>query len=363
MSTIYETRRAIFKSKLEVDIAFITSPANIFYYTGFLSNPHERFMALVFNMKTNEEILYVPALDLAAAEQVAHLQRIVPISDEQIPFEVVKNTIGNLAQTAGVEAKALTLSRYLELIGALNVQVTDIQQLINTQRLHKTRDEINQLKVAIHIIEQVMSEGIKKIHIGMTELELVAELEYLMRKFGADGQSFASIILSGENAALPHGHPSMRKIEHGDFVLIDMGVVKDGYCSDITRTFIVGEATDKQREIYDTVLASTLAGIKAAKANIPLKQVDLTARAVIENKGYGDYFNNRVGHGLGIEVHEEPSVHAANNDLITKGMVFTIEPGIYIPNYGGVRIEDNVYINEHGEAEVLTTFPRELQIL
>lgn len=363
MSTIYETRRAIFKSKLEEDTAFITSPANIFYYTGFLSNPHERFMALIFNSKTNEEILYVPALDLEAAVQVTDIQHIVPISDEQMPFEVVKSTIGNLGQTAGVEAKALNLSRYLELTSTLDVQVKDIQQLVNRQRLHKTRDELNQLKVAIDIIEQVMTEGIKKIHIGMTELDLVAELEYLMRKFGADGQSFASIILSGGNAALPHGQPSMRKIEHGDFVLIDMGVIKDGYCSDITRTFVIGEATEKQREIYETVLASTLAGIKAAKANIPLKQVDLAARAVIEKKGYGDYFNNRVGHGLGIEVHEEPSVHAGNNDLITTGMVFTIEPGIYIPHYGGVRIEDNVYINELGKAEVLTTFPRELQIL
>nr|WP_235617108.1 aminopeptidase P family N-terminal domain-containing protein [Lysinibacillus mangiferihumi] len=126
MDTIYGTRKAILKSKLEVDIAFITSPSNIFYYTGFLSNPHERFMALVFNTKTNKEILYVPALDLDAAEQVAHIQHIVPITDEQMPFEVVKNTIGNLGSTAGVEAKALTLSRYLELTNALNVQVKDI---------------------------------------------------------------------------------------------------------------------------------------------------------------------------------------------------------------------------------------------
>ena len=346
-----------------MDFAIITSPANVFYYTGFFSHPFERFMALIINKKTDEEVLYVPALDEEAAIQATGITRIVPISDEQIPFEVVKSTIGALGQTVGVEANALNLARYFELTSTLDVQVKDIQQLLNRQRLHKTRYEIDRLKVAIDIIERVMSEGIKKIHIGMTESELVAELEYLMRKFGADGPSFASIVLSGENAALPHGHPGMRKIKQGDFVLIDMGVVKDGYCSDITRTFIVGEATDEQKEIYETVLASTLAGIEVAKANIPLNQVDLAARAIIENNGYGKYFNNRVGHGLGIEVHEEPSVHAANHDLITTGMVFTIEPGIYIPNYGGVRIEDNVYINEQGEAEVLTTFPRELQIL
>ncbi|GAB3807577.1 hypothetical protein GCM10028868_37410 [Virgibacillus kimchii] len=153
-------------------------------------------------------------------------------------------------------------------------------------------------------------------------------------------------------------------MQKGDFLLIDFGVItKEGYCSDITRTFIVGEASEKQKEIYDIVLQSNRAGVNSVKAGVPLKTFDIAARNVINESGYGEYFNNRIGHGLGIEVHEEPSIHENNDKVAENGLFFTIEPGIYIPGYGGVRIEDEVYINEEGVAEVLTSFPRELQIL
>lgn len=184
-----------------------------------------------------------------------------------------------------------------------------------------------------------------------------------MRKFGADGPSFSTIVLTGEKAALPHGSPGERKIQKGDYLLIDFGVIKDGYCSDITRTFIIGEASEKQKEIYDIVLRSNEAGINAIQAGVPVKTFDIEARNVINNSGFGEYFNNRVGHGLGIEVHEEPSIHENNEQIAEAGLVFTIEPGIYIPDVGGVRIEDIVYINEDGNAEVLSSFPKQLQIL
>lgn len=196
----------------------------------------------------------------------------------------------------------------------------------------------------------------------MTEAELVAEFEYLMKIHVAAGPSFSTMVLAGEKAALPHGKPGDRELKNGDFLLIDFGVITyDKYCSDITRTFIIGEADDKQKEIYDIVKRSTQAGVDAVKAGVPLKEFDIAARSVIQDSGYGEYFNNRVGHGLGIEVHEAPSIHHLNDDIAQKGMVFTIEPGIYIPAYGGVRIEEEVYINEEGEAEVLTSFPRDLR--
>ncbi len=170
------------------------------------------------------------------------------------------------------------------------------------------------------------------------------------------------MVLAGEKAALPHGKPGDRELKNGDFLLIDFGVITyDRYCSDITRTFVIGEADDKQKEIYDIVKRSTQAGVDAVKAGVPLKEFDIAARSIIQESGYGEYFNNRVGHGLGIEVHEAPSIHHLNDDIAQKGMVFTIEPGIYIPGYGGVRIEEEVYINEDGEAEVLTSFPRDLR--
>nr|WP_313892414.1 M24 family metallopeptidase [Psychrobacillus sp.] len=184
-----------------------------------------------------------------------------------------------------------------------------------------------------------------------------------MRKFGADGPSFSTIVLSGEKAAFPHGSPGERKLQIGDYLLIDFGVMKDGYSSDITRTFIIGEASEEQKKIYGIVLESNQAGIQAVQAGVALKTFDLAARNIIIEKGYGQYFNNRVGHGLGMELHEEPSIHQNNEGIAETGLVFTIEPGIYIPDVGGVRIEDTVYINEDRKVEVLSSFPREMQIL
>ncbi|MFJ7935295.1 M24 family metallopeptidase [Sporosarcina sp. NPDC096371] len=367
MTTIYETRRAQLKAHLtenNIDAVMITSPANVYYYTGFNSEPFERFMSLVMDTHADENYLFVPALDNEAAQQASDIARIIPISDEQIPFEVVQQTIGKVASTFGIEAKALSYYQYNSLLTAFpHVQVVDVQPFVNAQRMKKSKEEIGQIMKAIEIIEQVLAEGIKKVKIGMTEVELTAELEYLMKTFGADGTSFSSIVLTGEKAALPHGSPGERKIQQGDYLLIDFGVIKDGYCSDITRTFIIGEASDKQKEIYDIVLQSNEAGINAVQAGVPLKTFDIAARNVIIDHGYGEYFNNRVGHGLGIEVHEEPSIHHKNEDLAENGLVFTIEPGIYIPEVGGVRIEDIVYINEEGQVEVLTSFPKQLQIL
>lgn len=367
MSTIYEQRRqalTIYLSEQNIDIAMITDPANVFYYSGFNSDPHERFMALMIDTRDEKTILFVPALDKSAADAVSDVQNILPISDTEEPFEIVSNAFNKDAKLFGVEKKSLNLFRYDSLVAFFpEAEIADIQPFTNVLRMSKSREEIALMQNAVDIIEKVLAEGIKKVQVGMTELELVAEFETVMRQFGADGPSFSTIVLSGEKAALPHGIPGDRKFQDGDFLLIDFGVVKDGYCSDTTRTFIIGEPTEKQREIYDIVLKSNQAGINTVKAGVPLKTFDIAARDVIANEGYNEYFNNRVGHGLGIEVHEEPSVHGKNEDIATEGIVITIEPGIYIPEYGGVRIEDTVYINENGEAEVLTSFPRELQTL
>ncbi|MBE1553329.1 M24 family metallopeptidase [Sporosarcina limicola] len=367
MGKIYENRRILLKTYLTentFDAVMITNPANVFYYTGFNSDPHERFMALVIDVVGDKTYLFVPALDKEAATLVSDVTNIIPISDEQDPFQVVHESIGVKLKTIGVEAKALSFYRYNNLMDLFpQLHVADVQPFVNAQRKKKSKKEIEYLMKAIDIIEKVMAEGIRKVKIGMTESELTAELEYLMRKFGADGPSFSTIVLSGEKAALPHGSPGERVFRKGDYLLIDMGVVKDGYCSDITRTFIIGEATENQKKIYDIVLQSNQAGINAVCSGVPLKTFDFAARNVIIDSGYGDYFNNRVGHGLGIDVHEEPSIHQNNEELANEGLVFTIEPGIYIPEHGGVRIEDIVYINEDGKSEVLTSFPRQLQVL
>ncbi|TQS74160.1 aminopeptidase P family protein [Ornithinibacillus gellani] len=348
-----------------MDIAMVTTPANVFYFTGFLSDPHERFMALVLDNRSDEYMLFVPALDKDLAAEASIVEKIIPISDEQNPYEIVQQHLGEDVEAFGLEMKTVTMFQHQQLEAAFpKAAYGDIQPFINTLRLRKSRGEIEHMQKAVDIIEKVLEEGLKKVRIGMTEAELAGELEFLMKKFGAEGPSFSTIVLAGEKSALPHGSPGDRQLQHGDFLLIDMGVkIKEGYCSDTTRTFVIGEASEKQKEIYQLVKESNQAGIDAVKAGVPLKEFDIAARRVIHDKGYGDYFNNRVGHGLGIELHEEPSVHENNENLAEKGLVFTIEPGIYLPGFGGVRIEDTVYINEAGEAEVLTVFPRELQII
>lgn len=368
MTINYQTRLDALQNHLKennIDVAMISTPANVFYYTGFNSEPHERFMALVIDNLKQEFILFVPALDKEIAANDSFIKNIIPISDEEDPYAKLQEKLSTEPLVFGLEMKKVSMFQHQRLQSVFSkTTYEDIQPFINGQRLKKSRSELTYTQKAIDIIEKVMAEGIKKVKVGMTELELTAELEFLMKKFGAEGPSFSTTVLSGENSALPHGTPGNRKLQNGDFLLIDMGVtIAEGYCSDITRTFVIGEASAKQKEIYEYVRQSTQVGVDAVKAGVPLKTFDIEARNVIEKSGYGKYFNNRIGHGLGIEVHEEPSIHENNEQIAESGYLFTIEPGIYIPDFGGVRIEDNVYINEDGEGELLTSFPRELQIL
>ncbi|WP_017549816.1 M24 family metallopeptidase [Salinicoccus carnicancri] len=346
-----------------IEVIVITDPSNIYYMTGFYADPHERYMSLFIDTENEETYLFLPALDKEIAADIAKVDNIIPVSDEQNPFTIIREALKGMPDIIGIEMNTVTVSHHNGLKDIfLGAEFADIQPAIDHLRTFKSREEIDGLKEAVNIIETVLEEGLKTIKEGMTEADLVAEFEYLMKKHGAAGPSFSTMVLAGEKAALPHGTPGDRKLTNGDFLLIDFGVIThDRYCSDITRTFTIGEPSEKQKEIYNIVRASTQAGVDAVRAGVPLKEFDIAARNVIEENCYGEYFNNRVGHGLGIEVHESPSIHHLNEDIAQKGMLFTIEPGIYIPGYGGVRIEEEVYINEDGEAEVLTSFPRELR--
>lgn len=226
-------------------------------------------------------------------------------------------------------------------------------------RFRKSSDEVAKIKRAVNLIEQVLTESVRQVKEGVSENELVAEVEYQIRKLGADGPSFDSMVLSGEKTALPHGVPGTRQIRRGDLVMFDIGVYADGYASDITRTFAVGELSDELVKIYETVLAANMAAIEAIKPGVSFASIDKAARDVIEAAGYGRYFIHRLGHGLGIDVHEFPSVHGKNEQLLTEGNVFTVEPGIYVPGVGGVRIEDDVLVTASG-VEVLTAYPKQL---
>ncbi|MGM0900497.1 MAG: M24 family metallopeptidase [Bacillota bacterium] len=363
MSELYQTRLNALTEYLinkEVDLAIVNSPKNVFYYTGFHSEPYERFLALVIDVRNRKHYLFVPALDQEAAETSSYIKQIIPISDELNPYQVLKDTIGEKLSSIGLETKNVSLFQQEQLNHYfLGFTYKNIGGFISEQRMRKSAEEIAKVQHAVNLIEQVLAAGINRFQEGMTELELTSEFEYQMRKLGADGPSFPTTVLSGVKSSLPHGSPNHKKIIKGDFLLIDMGVITGGYCSDLTRTFVVGEETAEQRRIYDIVREATRAGIHAAKAGIRIGNVDIAARKIIQDAGYGEYFNNRVGHGLGIDIHEEPSIHMNNDMTLQSGYLFTIEPGIYIPGFGGVRIEENVYIEEGGGAKVLTTYPTE----
>jgi len=227
-------------------------------------------------------------------------------------------------------------------------------------RIHKDDAEIAAMRRAIAISEAGLDVATKAIRPGMTERDALRILVNSLADAGGTEHAFDLIVLSGPNCALPHGYSSERTIQPGDFVLFDYGVKIDGYASDITRVFAVGNVSDEMKRIYETVLAANLAGIKTAGPGVPAQKVDQATRKVIEDAGYGQYFIHRTGHGLGLDIHEAPYIRSGNEMLLEPGMTFTIEPGIYIPGVGGVRIEDDVLITRDG-AEVLTSFPKTLK--
>jgi len=202
----------------DLAIGIVMHPANVFYYTGFNSDPHERFMALVWDGKEDDYRLFVPALDKEMAQADACIDQVIPISDEEDPFAILKREVSGDSGQIGLEKKAVTMFRHERLKEVFPASTyLDIQDGINKQRLIKSRDEIHFMQEAVDIIEKVLEEGIKKVQVGMTEAELTAELEYLMKKFGAEGPSFSTIVLSGKKSALPHGVPGARKLQDGDF--------------------------------------------------------------------------------------------------------------------------------------------------
>ncbi|MHA6531097.1 M24 family metallopeptidase [Paenibacillus sp. BAC0078] len=346
-----------------LDALLVTDPKHVYYLTRFASNPHERFLGLLL-IRSEEPVLIVPALDAEAAHAASEVTKILTHSDTDNPYELLKACFGGTKPgTIGIEKEHFSVSRYEQLAAAVPAdRFNDIGHLLRAMRAKKTPEEVSRMKHAAELVEEVLRRGLTHVKDGVSEIELVAELEYQMKKVGAAGPSFDTMVLSGPKTALPHGVPGDRIIQPGDFLMFDLGVYAAGYASDITRTFAVEETDSKLAEIYHTVLAANEAGIAASRAGATFGSVDRAAREVIEAAGYGAYFMHRVGHGLGMDTHEYPSLHGLNEDIIENGNVFTIEPGIYVPNLGGVRIEDDVFITAEGP-QTLTSFPKELTVL
>ena len=364
MITVYQSRQKQilqYIQQTQSEAILLMVPNNIYYFTGFLSEPHERFFALYIEGQTEKTTLFVPSLDMDAAKAKAEVDEIISVSDIENPYEIFTQSIGKVPVRFALEKSYMTISQVEQFKQQIpTFSYENIETYIWQMRANKTENEIDKIKQAITISEQALQRTWSKIKIGMTELEVKAELEYQMTVLGADAIAFETIVLSGKRAALPHGSASDTKIENGNFLLFDFGVTKDGYHSDLTRTCIVGEGTEEQRKIYETVRQANERAIQAVKTGTMLQAIDKAGRMFIEAQGYGEYFTHRIGHGLGLDVHEYPSIHSNNEEYIQEGLLFTVEPGIYVPEIGGVRIEDDIYITSSGEVEVLSSFSKEL---
>lgn len=350
----------IWLKEQQVDAAFINNPLNVAYFSGYESEPHERILALLV-FPNESPFLFVPALEQEDAKDSIWEYEVYSYLDNEDPWQIigkeVKKRVTNLS-VLGIEKDFLTVSRLEHLQDVFGeIQFSDSTLTIQTMKLIKSKSEMEKMMEAGKWADKALEIGINAIQEGVEEQEIVAEIEYQMKKAGIKNMSFETMVLTGDNAASPHGVPGSRKVKRNELVLFDLGVEHKGYVSDVTRTVAFGDPGQKAKEIYDIVLQANEAAIAAIKPGVTASELDKIARDIITEAGYGEYFNHRLGHGLGTSVHEYPSIMEGNDLVIQEGMCFSIEPGIYVPGVAGVRIEDCVYVTEDG-CKVFTHTPK-----
>ncbi len=346
------------KKVLDANTAFIvTSYVNRFYLSGF----HSSAGCVVVTQNTATLLIDFRYFEKASAV-VSHIDvklctKLYENIKEILNAENIKNV--------QIETASMTidgLDRMKKALPDFNVKTEPfLSQKLDELRQIKTSKEIELIKKAQRITDDAFAYILNHIKRDKTEKEIALELEFFMRKQGSEGVAFDIIAVSGKNSSLPHGVPTDKPLEDGDFLTLDFGAVCSGYRSDMTRTVALGFVTDEQRVIYDTVLNAQLSTIDAIKPGIECREIDKVARDAISNAGYGEYFGHGLGHSVGIEVHESPACNMRDTTPLEKGMIMTVEPGIYLPNKFGVRIEDMVVVTDDG-VENLTKSPKELMI-
>ena len=337
--------------------------ANLLYLLGLTIHTSER-LAVAFFGPGGDVGVVLPALERPRAESEATLPaKFYPWSDAEGYTAALERCASDMriGGRIGVEYTAMRVLELRALEAVARVEVEDTTRVLARLRMVKDAGELQAMRAAVRVIEESLAATIAAIRPGVTEREIAATWDRAIQALGSQ-PSFTTIVASGPNSANPHHTAGDRRIERGDLVILDGGARVDGYCSDITRTVAVGELSDEGRAIYELVLAANRAGVAAVAPGRSGAEIDVAARSVIEAGGYGQYFIHRTGHGLGIEIHEPPYLHVGEPAPLAEGTTFTVEPGVYVPGVGGVRIEDDVVVAAAG-GETLTTFPRELQIL
>jgi len=342
---------------------------SLVYLTGLHFHLSERPVVAIFTADS-EPVIVLPELEVLKVTGMS--VRAFPYPENPAEWDSVfrraVQSLGLDGKRIGVEPRAMRLLefRYIEAaVGATGrrPEFLDASDAISRLRVHKDADEIAAMRKAVAVAQSALEATLPFLKIGMNEKEIAGELVIQLLRHGSQSEMpFAPIVSAGPNSANPHAVPSERKLQPGDLLVVDWGACVDGYISDLTRTFAVGEVDEEWRKIHQIVLEANAAGRAAAKPGAPCANVDKAARDVIEKAGYGAYFTHRTGHGIGMEGHEEPYMRGDNMQPLEPGMAFTVEPGIYLSGRNGVRIEDNVVIMEDG-AECLSDMPRELRVL
>ena len=358
MSKLQHVQNYLDSNKL--GLAIFSDPISIYYLTGYLSDPHERHM-LLFVMPDHESLLFLPGLDVERAVATVDFP-VAGYMDSENPWQIIKNKLPQKHFSAiGAEFDNLNLTRYHGLQSIFNQPFSDITPLINTMKLIKSRDEIEKMLVAGEFADKAMQVGFDNISLNVTETDIIAQIEFEMKKQGISKMSFDTMVLTGDNAANPHGIPSTNKIENDALLLFDLGVETLGYTSDMTRTVAVGKPDQFKQDIYNLTLEAHMTAVNMIKPGVTASEIDYAARSVIEKAGYGEHFTHGIGHGIGLDIHEIP-FFGNSDELVEVGMTITDEPGIYLDNKYGVRIEDDLVVTEKG-CEVLTLAPKELIVL
>ena len=339
--------------------------ANLLYFTGLSAHTSERPTVAFVPAKGRMAIL-LPELEAPAARANLPVDvRLYTYRDEeghQDAFREVAGDVGLGGKSIGIEYLAM---RVLEMHrieqNAPGCQLLAVEPWLPPLRMCKDKNELKHMRHAVEIAQRAMQNLLdaNAIRAGRSEIEVAIDLRIALTQQGAHGEAFLPIVVAGPNSAFPHASPSDRPMEEGELVIVDWGAVYKGYRSDITRTFVLGTPTSEMVRIHAAVLAANEAGRHAIRPALPAQEVDRAARQAISRAGYAEHFIHRTGHGLGLETHEPPYIVEGNLELLSPGMTFTVEPGIYVPELGGVRIEDDVVVTEGG-SETLTSLPRML---
>ncbi len=356
-NSLYEERLKSIRKILEsnhLDGILFSSLENIRYLCGFTGSDGAFVITQKESFFLTDSRYWTQADEEVKDSQIIHYKK---------KMERIFSLLFDLKlRKVGFESASLSFSAHQFLIEKLppEAKLVPLGEEIKNIRALKDTQELAHLRTAIEIASDAFLHILELLKEGETERKVALEMEFLMKRKGAEALGFDIIIASGKRSALPHGKASDKSVERGDFILIDFGSGFRGYHSDQTRTAVCGSPSSEQRKIYQIVKEAQDKAMEKVRPGIPICEVDGAARDHIRNQGYGEYFGHGLGHGIGLAVHEDPVVNSENKGLLQEGMVFTIEPGIYLPNWGGVRIEDMVLVTPHG-LEILTYLPRKLR--